>query len=235
MDVKQQDGVSADRMGTGISNRMNQILDSVKRMGRSCMSDLAKRVGFTLIELMVVIAIIAILVALTTPMVGRAFQSANRARASTEARSIQNAVMNYLNEYGRFPHDNDLGDDLRYGSIPGAGRNNRDLMLVLFAIADAAVNHDHVNNPRQIVFLEAPEESLNEETGFNYHDPWDQQYEIIVDTSFDNNLTMSGIPALDPPLVTEAQQWNTTITNRRVGVWSAGNEPDNKDRHIRTW
>lgn len=189
--------------------------------------------GFTLIELLVVMAIIAVLAAISIPVISTGYHSANRARAGTEARSIQNAVLNYLNEYGRFPHENNPGGtDIRYGSIGGARRPNRDLMNVLRAIGtgqdeegnDAAGNLQHANNPRQILFLEAAQESLNEDTGFNYIDPWEQQYEIILDTNFDGDLTISGLPG-----------WNETLENRRAGVWSSGNEPENRDRHIRTW
>ncbi len=191
------------------------------------------RHGFTLIELMVVIAIIAVLAAISTPMISRAFHSANRARANTEARSIHNAVMNYLNEYGRFPHGNNpAGNDYRYGTLAGANAENHQLMNVLRAIGettdepgnDAAGNVNHVNNPRRIVFLEAAEESLSEATGFNYWDPWEQQYEIVVDTNFDGEIDVGGFP-----------EWSGTIENRRVGVWSSGNEVERQDRHIRTW
>lgn len=189
--------------------------------------------GFTLIELMVVIAIIAVLAAISTPMISRAFHSANRARANAEARSIHNAVMNYLNEYGRFPHGNDpSGSDYRYGGLAGANAENHQLMNVLRAIGEsgdetgnnAAGNVGHANNPRRIVFLEAPEESLSIDSDFNFWDPWEQQYEIVVDSNFDGEIEVDGFP-----------EWTGVIENRRVGVWSSGNEVERQDRHIVTW
>ncbi len=193
----------------------------------------AKKAGFTLIELMVVIAIIAILASITIPVIGRALESARRARANAEVRTIQNAVMNYFNEYGRFPHGNNPGgSDYRYGELTGANVANRQLMNVLRAIGsnqdedgnNAEGNSDHAHNPRRIVFLEAPEYALNIGTTFNYLDPWENQYEIIVDTNFDGQLVFTGIPG----------GWSP-VSNRRVGVWSNGNEPDKPDRHIYSW
>ena len=59
--------------------------------------------GFTLVELLAVIMIIAMLAALVTPAVMRALASARNAAIKAEIDMLHMAIMNYKNEYGSFP------------------------------------------------------------------------------------------------------------------------------------
>ena len=61
------------------------------------------RKGFTLVELLVVISIIAMLLALLVPTVRSAISSAKRARIKTEVDLMHSSLMMYKNEYGSFP------------------------------------------------------------------------------------------------------------------------------------
>lgn len=56
--------------------------------------------GFTLIELMIVIAIIAILAAIAIPQIFKYRQNANRAKCIGNMKQIQNAVEGYRAAYG---------------------------------------------------------------------------------------------------------------------------------------
>jgi len=59
--------------------------------------------GFTLVELLVVIGIIALLAALVTPAVMQAQVAARNAAIKVEIDMLHMAIMNYKNEYGSFP------------------------------------------------------------------------------------------------------------------------------------
>ncbi|MBR4188931.1 MAG: prepilin-type N-terminal cleavage/methylation domain-containing protein [Kiritimatiellae bacterium] len=59
--------------------------------------------GFTLVELMTVIAIMALLSALVLGLAGNAQKSAARKRAESETEQLASFVTEYLSEYGRVP------------------------------------------------------------------------------------------------------------------------------------
>jgi prepilin-type N-terminal cleavage/methylation domain-containing protein len=65
--------------------------------------------GFTLVELLAVIMIIAMLAALITPAVMRSLSAARAAAVKTEIDMLHMALMNYKNEYGAFPPANMRG------------------------------------------------------------------------------------------------------------------------------
>ena len=65
--------------------------------------ELPQRSGFTLVELLVVITIIAVLAALITPAVFQARVTARNAAIKAEIDLLHMAMMHYKNEYGSFP------------------------------------------------------------------------------------------------------------------------------------
>ena len=67
----------------------------------------SKTYGFTLMELMVVVAIIAILATLTMPSLLAKRQRAEVAEAVNMAKSISNDVTEYYEKHHTFPSDND--------------------------------------------------------------------------------------------------------------------------------
>ena len=62
-----------------------------------------RRSGFTLMELMIVIAIIAILSAIAFPAYRAVQLSAVKTLAKNDANQIVQAVQNYRTEYGKYP------------------------------------------------------------------------------------------------------------------------------------
>jgi prepilin-type N-terminal cleavage/methylation domain-containing protein len=63
----------------------------------------ARRSGFTLVELLAVIMIIALLAGLLTPAIMRSLSSSRAAAVKAEIELLNTALMNYKNEYGSFP------------------------------------------------------------------------------------------------------------------------------------
>lgn len=59
--------------------------------------------GFTLVELMVVIAIIGILAAIAVPKFGAATDSANKAKIQADLRTLDSAISMYYAKDGKYP------------------------------------------------------------------------------------------------------------------------------------
>ncbi len=62
-----------------------------------------RRNGFTLLELLVIIAIITFLAGMVFPTLGKARTRARKAKAISELKTIELALMDYYTEYSTFP------------------------------------------------------------------------------------------------------------------------------------
>lgn len=116
--------------------------------------------GFTLVELLVVIGIIAILAGVVLQGATGALRAAKRAKASSTATQIQTAIMNYYTEYSVYPiveaatvtadsyYDNaDTGD---WGKLTEVLCGNIDPLIPNVVIDSSTLNN---LNSRQIAYL----------------------------------------------------------------------------------
>ena len=162
--------------------------------------------AFTLIELLIVIAIIGILMALLFPAVNGAIDAARKAQAKNDVTQIATAVTAYETEYGKLP-------------ITGETAQNVDKTLIETLMA-VTTN----NNPRKIVFIEVGSFKKNSKSGTNgsgnFLDPWGGQYKIIVDGNYDNTLQGTVGENYGGPKATDLR--------KKVAVW---NDPDGKDNN----
>ncbi len=149
-----------------------------------------RRSAFTLIELLTVIAIIAILMGLLIPVLAIVKEQARKAEAKNDCLGIVAAVKAYHTEYGKYPVGGfSATGDLKIGGVDG---DNNKLFSILRA-RDAAGNPGNKYNPRRTNFFEgrmasnpaAPKsgyaESGSSGTIGALYDPWGGQYGIIID------------------------------------------------------
>jgi prepilin-type N-terminal cleavage/methylation domain-containing protein len=151
------------------------------------------RSGFTLIEMLVVIAIIAILAGLLFPAINRALETAKRNQAAADVRAIAAAINMFYNDYGYLPIPlSDQGtvadrDDANDGATLTPAESRR-IIQVLTAVPQGH-NAGHELNPRRKVYLSGP--NFNEDGEFL--DPWGRQYIIKLDTNFDGVVEFNGV------------------------------------------
>lgn len=168
------------------------------------------RNAFTLIELLIVIAIIGILMGLLFPAVNGALDAARKAQAKNDVVQIATAVTAFETEYGRLPTNTATVDRTLVETLAGITTND---------------------NSRRIVFLEvqAARRGKGGTNSSGFVDPWTTNvpYSISMDNesgagAYDNNIGVS----------TNGTTSTNTTLRKRVAVWNINT---NARRQVRSW
>lgn len=164
--------------------------------------------AFTLIELLIVIAIIGILMGLLFPAVNGVLNTAKRTTSKNDAVQIANAIRNYETEYGRMPVTS--GES---GVVVNAD--------ILNALTNAPGN---TNNPRGIVFIEASpwKKGKGGVTNNIWKDAWGSNFIVAIDTSYDNSVSAS----------TNGDPTGSVTLQKKVAVWNNNKE---SKQQVRSW
>jgi prepilin-type N-terminal cleavage/methylation domain-containing protein len=166
--------------------------------------------AFTLIELLIVIAILGILMALLFPAVDGALQSARKAQAKNDVVQIATAITAYETEYGRLP-------------LPSKTTVDSELVAVLVG------GSGNTNNPRQITFLEVQTAKKNKSgtNGSGFVDPWGSLYKIKFDDDYDNRI--SGAGTNNASVMKKVAVWNDPSTHTN------GSTAQKNKRYVNSW
>jgi prepilin-type N-terminal cleavage/methylation domain-containing protein len=224
-----------------------------------------KTSAFTLIELLTVIAIIAVLMALLFPIMGTVKTAANKASARNDMVSIKGAVTGYYSDYGNYPINSYQNWDAATNHIdtmfgdPGGSYSNDKLFNVLRA-KPLGENADNALNPKQVVYLEGkPAKAQNTAKPLNgfaddatgdakgrYFDPWGNQYVVWVDANGSGYTNLWGFyyddsVHMDPHTGSESDgyyvQANTASASLgKDGQWgTAGNKKYKGSDDVVSW
>ncbi|MBE2203231.1 MAG: prepilin-type N-terminal cleavage/methylation domain-containing protein [Chthoniobacterales bacterium] len=155
------------------------------------------RSAFTLMELLIVIAIIGILMSLLFPAANSAIDAAKKAQAKNDVVQIATAVIAYETEYGRLPDTNGSAQDVSGNWLAALGGTNAGSL-----------------NPRQIVFIEQPTAKGNPPkkgvSGGTWYDPWGAKYRIAFDDNYDNTIASAG----------DSKGITASSLRKKVAVWN---------------
>jgi prepilin-type N-terminal cleavage/methylation domain-containing protein len=141
------------------------------------------RAGFTLVELLTVIAIIAILAAMLLPVLSAARKHAQKVQARLQCQDIATAIEKYDSDYGRFPVSTNAQlaagtGDFTYGGMfqkpdgtmmqvgpqvvpSGSPVTNAEVIAILMDVTNygsgqpVLANMNHQKNPQRTIFLNA--------------------------------------------------------------------------------
>ena len=161
-------------------------------MGRIFRKNGARRgpLGFTLVELLVVISIIGLLAGLMSVAIPRAMESGKKAKAKGELTAIVAAVKAYKQEYGRWPATEPISanSSAEFGAWYGPSKwasgtglsRGKDLMRILSGQnigSGLGSAWPGPMNPKLVRFLEG---AMQDGT---FLDPWGTQYCVKMDVN----------------------------------------------------
>ncbi|MGH7988787.1 MAG: type II secretion system protein [Limisphaerales bacterium] len=175
-----------------------------------------RRRAFTLVELLTVIAIIAILAAMLLPVISIVKTKAKITQAKLQIQDLVTAIQNYDSAYSHFPISSGVQsaiaaaglDEFTYGGSLFASNglpaiyttNNSEVIAILMdvttnVVTQEAPNFNHQKNPQQTIFLNAKKSGdlagvfpYSPGVGPDgvYRDPWGNPYVISMDLDEDN-------------------------------------------------
>ncbi len=130
--------------------------------------------GFTLIEVVIVLAIIAILVAIITPLVVNSLNQAKLAKAATDVKTLGEAIVNFRKDLGFWPVKNSSnnGIDMLYGvgNIPSSWNIYSNRLSFNYHLVDNSNNYRRGPSPEGLPCWNGPY------LGEIKQDPWNNSY-----------------------------------------------------------
>ncbi len=180
--------------------------------------------SFTLIEMLVVIAVILILAGLLFTATTGAIRRNNRVKTHTDVVSLRTAIMAYYNEYGKPPTA--CGDGTAFPALNGGTANSQNNIIDVLRGGQGGCAVGKEPNPRKLQFLSINNRDID---GKGYFlDIWKKPYNIAFDISYNNKVeTGAGDAFYVGTSASTATETGFVAVVGSVGAWSFGlNECD---------
>lgn len=177
-------------------------------------SSSARRVGYTLVELLVVISLIAILASLAFSATRAVLSQSRQMKTKTELATLQTAVQEFYTHYQRLPGTGKADETVRLNQ-------STDVLSVLLGEASGRGSA----NPAGIAFLQpAPAKSgrgglLEHGEGYlSLVDSWGNPFYLVLDRDLDGRVPNPDGQNEDPAISSTAPKW----LRMRAAAFSAG-------------
>lgn len=169
--------------------------------------------GFTLVELLAVLATIVVLAAIMIPTLGRARRSALRGRTQTDVGTLCRAFQMYYIEYDEWPDGlvgPDTGTNVETDDATASG-----IEMVSNVVCMLRGEDINDRNPGKSQFVDIPHGRLRADGAFC--DPWGNPYKYMCDFNYDGTVH----------LLYGDLAGNDYLDEKGIVVWSRG--PDGSD------
>ena len=149
--------------------------------------------GFTLVELLTVIAIIGILAGILIPTIGGVMDKVTRTRAKTQLSQLKNAIQLFRSDYGYYPLSYDVDDEDIDIEIRGDKANDiEDFLTLPLAAQTLDFKRDTTYNRQGTKFYSFEEQEFNDRGHFV--DAFgDTEFHILIDGNNDHAIDVSAI------------------------------------------
>ncbi len=171
-----------------------------------------KRHSFTLVEMLVVIAVIAILAGIAFPVVSGMNRKGKETRARAEINAIITAIKQYEADYGTLPYipasDQEKDIFLTKTNPPDPVFSSKyktaydEVMAILMNLppdgkdysGTSASTYPRPGNAKNKRYLDLPPKKVTplgeSNSGYYFLDPWGRRYNIGLDTGYDGKLNL---------------------------------------------
>jgi prepilin-type N-terminal cleavage/methylation domain-containing protein len=147
--------------------------------------------GFTLVELLVVISIIAVLAALAFGATNAAMNKAKKVKAQAMETGIQQAIERYYSDYSKLPSVVSGSS-----SVDTTSQTGVKLITILLGKEESGST---MENPRQVNYLNIQEGKTKKDGGLVYskssgkpegiYDPWGNAFQILFDDDYNDEIS----------------------------------------------
>lgn len=145
------------------------------------------RAGFTLVEMLVVVAIIAILAAILIPSVGGARKTALKRKAELECNAIKTAVESFFSDFKYMPWGDQDDAKGRVGADQWADDAESQKAVMAFLRGENKLGKSYI----EVSSRDSKTSADGDDEGV-FYDPWKNPYRIGIDRNLDQQVAYNG-------------------------------------------